>query len=122
MALEGATPTKLGPRPLNRALGPSFSTMCRRHWTRPMRGRSGDGRATAVVKLRRPLRGPRGPQVPLLGLAMGGPKWQVDDCSLVFTTSRGHVAMAPVVPATLQKNDRSQRRPTATLLDSPPGH
>lgn len=28
MALEGATPTMLGPRPLNKALGPSFWTMC----------------------------------------------------------------------------------------------
>ena len=87
-----------------------------------MRGRSGEGIATAVVKLRRPLRGPRGPQVPLFGLAMGGLKWQVDDCSLVFTTSRGHVAIAPAVPATLRKKRQSIRRPTANKINLPPGH
>ncbi len=29
--LEGATPTRLGPNPLNRALVPSVSTICRIH-------------------------------------------------------------------------------------------
>jgi len=28
--------------------------------------------------------------------------WKADDCWRVFTTSRGHVTMAPAVPATLQ--------------------
>ena len=89
--LEGATPIRFGPKPLNRALGPSLSTMCRIH-----RHKVIESFVEVVVAVR----------VGVNSCADWPPlKHATDDCSRVFTTSRGQVMIAPIVPPTLQFND-----------------
>lgn len=119
MAREGATPTRFGPRPLNRARAPSFWTICRRHCMMLMVLGVVDEmpqcemamicgcdllRNIVVLSLRRcsgrkssdwpPFAGP-----PAFSARREGVIKAVELCRRVFTTSRGHVTTAPTVPA-----------------------
>lgn len=127
MARDGATPTILGPSPLNRALVPSVSTMIRKHCIilidvafddilHDEMARTCCGRRFNIVEqnllrcseCRRVASKLLFPDGPLLE-KRGGRK--ADElCNRVFTTSNGHVTIAPTVPATLKikeekKND-----------------
>ena len=85
--LEGATPIRLGPKPLNRALGPSVSTICLMH-----RHRLTVCLVGSVVAV----------SVGVSSCADWPPlKQATDDWSRVLTTSSGQVTMAPMVPPTL---------------------
>lgn len=95
--LEGATPTRFGPKPLNRALVPSVSTICRIHLQIEIVC-FGEVVVEVVVVVRVGVRLSADcvdcDCDPLL-------KHVIDDCSRVFTTSNGHVIIAPIVPPTL---------------------
>lgn len=118
MARDGATPTIFGPSPLNRARVPSVSTICRKHCIIlsdvalddilhdeiartccGLRFNMVEQNLFLCSECNRVASRLLLPEDPLLE-KRGGRK--ADElCNRVFTTSNGHVTIAPTVPATL---------------------